>query len=131
MLGCIPFWMLLNKVDAATSSVRQIIAIAWLAGFGSGPTGAIIKAILTNVTLPQTRGQAFALFNLFDDFGKGLGPFFVALLIDRLGGRLPAFNIGVLGWVICGAANMATFFTVVKDETRIQTILSRDLQETP
>jgi MFS family permease len=117
--GCFPLWMLFNWVDVNTAYWQTII-IALLAGFGSGPTGPIIKATLTNVTHPQARGQAFALFNLFDDFGKGLGPFFVSLLISGMGGRLPAFNIGILGWAICGIANLAVYFFVEADEANMQ-----------
>jgi hypothetical protein len=65
---------------------------------------------------------------LFDDFGKGLGPFFVATLIVQMGGRLPAFNIAILGWVACGIANLAIFFTVRQDEARVQEALSAQLR---
>ena len=122
--GCIPLWILLNKVDVSTP-YWLVILIAALAGFGSGPTGPIIKATLTNVTHPRARGQAFAFFNLFDDFGKGLGPFFVSILISRMGGRLPAFNVGVLGWVICGVANLAIYFFVERDEAVVQAAIFR------
>lgn len=117
--GCIPLFMLFNWVDVYTPYWKTIF-IAGLAGFGSGPTGPIIKATLTNVTHPRARGQAFAFFNLFDDFGKGLGPFFVSLLISSMGGRLPAFNTGILGWVICGLANLAIYFYVERDEAAMQ-----------
>lgn len=117
--GCIPLWLLFNSVDVYTA-YWQVIFVSVLAGFGSGPTGPIIKATLTNVTHPRARGQAFAFFNLFDDFGKGLGPFFVSLLISGMGGRLPAFNVGILGWLICGVANLAVFFFVQKDEANLQ-----------
>jgi MFS family permease len=101
-----------------------------LAGLCSGITGPIIKATLQNVTLPNTRGQAFALFNTFDDMGRGLGPVFVAAMISRLGGRTPAFNVGVLGWVACGILNLCVFFTVDEDESKIQSILARNLHQT-
>ena len=119
MAGCIPLWFLLNRVTSETP-YWQVIFIAASAGFASGPTGPIVKATLTNVTLPQARGQAFAFFNLFDDFGKGLGPFFVSLLISNSGGRLEAFNLGLLGWAVCGLANLAIFFFVEKDEAAMQ-----------
>lgn len=126
ILGCIPLWYLLNSVDSDTPFF--IVAFsAILTGIGSAPTGPIIKATLTNVTLPRARGQAFALFNLFDDFGKGLGPYFVSLLIVSFGGRLPAFNVGVLGWLLCGVANIAIYFTVAHDELVVQNTLSRQL----
>jgi len=117
--GCPPLWILFNGIDVETAYWR-VAAVALLAGFGSGPTGPIIKATLTNVTHPRARGQAFAFFNLFDDFGKGLGPFFVSLLISFMGGRLLAFNVGILGWVICGVANLAIFFFVEQDEANMQ-----------
>ena len=119
IFGCFPFWWLLNGVSAAETEFWKTASIAWIAGFGSGPTGPIIKATITNVTPPLKRGQAFALENLFDDFGKGLGPYFVSVLIVNMGGRLPAFNIGVLGWIICGIANLLCFFTIQKDEARV------------
>ena len=117
--GCIPLWFLFNSVDVDTA-YWKVVFISVLAGFGSGPTGPIIKATLTNVTHPRARGQAFAFFNLFDDFGKGLGPFCVSLLISVMGGRLLAFNVGILGWLICGVANLAIFCFVEQDEGKLQ-----------
>ena len=123
ILGCFPLWFLLNAVDS-TTPFFIVASSAIVAGIMSAPTGPIIKATLTNVTLPRARGQAFALLNLFDDFGKGLGPFFVYLLIVKFGGRLQAFNVGVLGWMLCGVANIAIFFTVAHDEHVVQTTLA-------
>jgi MFS family permease len=129
IMGCFPLWILLNAVDS-TTPYWLVALIAFTGGFGSGPTGPIIKATMTNVTLPRARGQAFALFNLFDDLGKGLGPYFVSILITQMGGRLPAFNVGVFGWIICGVANLAIFFTVKQDEATVQTTLAAQLQMT-
>ncbi|GAX22155.1 hypothetical protein FisN_39Lh023 [Fistulifera solaris] len=119
ILGCFPFWMLLNWIDNNTLFLWTAL-VAWFAGGASGVTGPIIKAQLQNVTLPQERGQAFALFNTTDDFGRGLGPVFVAAMISRLGGRTNAFNIGVFGWVICGIINLGVYFTIQEDEARVQ-----------
>lgn len=127
IVGCFPLWYLINGVDVDTP-FPIVAASAIVTGLGSAPTGPIIKATLTNVTLPRARGQAFALFNLFDDFGKGLGPFFVSLLIVRFG-RTLAFNIGVLGWIFCGIANLAIFFTVAHDEHEVQTTLAAELSD--
>jgi MFS family permease len=128
IMGCFPVWILLNTVHS-TTPYWLVALIAFTGGFGSGPTGPIIKATMTNVTLPRARGQAFALFNLFDDFGKGLGPYFVSILITQMGGRrLPAFNVGVCGWILCGLANLAIFFTVKQDEATVQTTLAAQFQ---
>lgn len=127
ILGCIPFWLLINTVDSLTP-FWMVVLVAGLAGFGTGPTGAIVKATVTNVSLPKTRGKAFALFTLTDDFGKGLGPYFVSLLIVRMGGRLAAFNVGLMGWVFCGVFNLAMYFTVAKDEAWIQAQVGAGIQ---
>lgn len=119
ILGCFPFWMLLNWIDNSTLFLWTAL-VSWFAGVASGVTGPIIKAQLQNVTLPRERGQAFALFNTTDDFGRGLGPVFVASMIARLGGRTKAFNVGVLGWIICGFLNLGVFFTILEDEARLQ-----------
>jgi sugar phosphate permease len=120
--SCFPFWVLLNLVNASTS-VLWTATIGFASGILSGITGPVIKATLQNVTLPQARGQAFALFNTFDDFGRGLGPVFVAGLVAGLGGRTAAFNVGVLGWAICGIFNLLIFCTVQRDEMTVQSTL--------
>jgi len=122
ILGCIPFYFLINNLSSSTP-VWSTLFISVSSGIGSGVTGPIIKATLQNVTLPTQRGQAFAVFNTFDDFGRGLGPVFVAMLIANLGGRTPAFNVGVLGWVVCGIFNLLVFFFVERDEHNVQVAL--------
>ena len=47
-----------------------------------------------------------------------------------MGGRLPAFNIGVLGWIVCGLANLITFWTVRGDEDKVQIAIAASLQST-
>jgi predicted MFS family arabinose efflux permease len=125
--ACFPLWVLLNDVDSS-SSFLKIGSVSIFAGITSGSTGPIVKATLQNVTLPQSRGQAFALFNTFDDFGRGLGPVFVAMLIERMGGRTPAFNVGVLGWMVCGVLNLCVFWTVAVDEGQMQSRLTSSLR---
>ena len=126
IIGCFPLWFLINSVDSSTPYYVAVMS-AIVAGIGSAPTGPIIKATLTNVTMPRDRGKAFALFNLFDDFGKGLGPYFVSLLIVHFGGRQSAFNAGVFGWIMCGVANIAIFFTVAPDEHKVQSRLATQM----
>lgn len=128
IFGCVPFWVLLNGVDSNTPAI-PIATIAILAGTASGITGPIIKATLQNVTLPHMRGQAFALFNTFDDFGRGLGPVFVAKMITVIGSRTPAFNIGTLGWVVCGIFNLTIFFTSERDEKKTQATISANMNK--
>jgi hypothetical protein len=95
--------------------------VAVATGLTSGTTGPIVKATMQNVTHPQSRGQAFALLNTFDDFGRGLGPCFVAALIESMdGNRTRAFTYGALGWMICGFLNAGVYWTVEEDEDLVQ-----------
>lgn len=123
--GCFPFWYLINGIDDS-SDAFVVGLVSLVAGIGAGVTGPIIKAELQNVTMPQERGQAFALFNTTDDFGRGLGPVFVASLISRIG-RRKAFNVGVSGWLICGLLNGCIFLTIREDEDRVQNRLASQL----
>lgn len=128
IFGCVPFWILLNQVNN-TSSFLYLASVSFVSGAAAGVTGPIIKATLQNVTLPNMRGQAFALFNTFDDFGRGLGPVFVAFMITRMGGRTPAFNLGTLGWAVCGFFNLLVFFTADVDERKAQATISASLSQ--
>lgn len=118
ILGCIPFWYLLNDVNG-DSHLWFISIIAIVAGVSTMVTGVIAKATLQNVTSPQLRGQAFAIMNLSDDFGQGLGPAFISAMIATMGNRTTAFNWGVLGWAFCGMFNLLMFCTVTRDEARL------------
>jgi len=129
IVGCFPMWLMINVVYESTS-VPVVTTISVLAGLCSGVTGPIVKSTLTNVTLPNTRGQAFALQTIFDDVGRGLGPVFVAMLISNFGGRTAAFNIAVFGWVVCGVFNLLLYFTVERDETDVQSRFAGSLQRT-
>lgn len=130
IFGCVPFWVLLNGVNNNSSFVF-VMFVSIVAGTAAGATGPIIKATLQNVTLPHMRGQAFALFNTADDFGRGIGPVFVSYLITTTGGRTPAFNIGTLGWAVCGVFNLLIFFTAERDEQEVQAALSASLGRQP
>lgn len=130
IFGCVPFWVLLNGVNNNSSFVF-VMFVSIVAGTAAGGTGPIIKATLQNVTLPHMRGQAFALFNTADDFGRGIGPVFVSYLITTTGGRTPAFNLGTLGWAVCGVFNLLIFFTAERDEQEVQAALSATLGPQP
>lgn len=80
--------------------------------------------------MPRHRGQAFALLNTFDDFGRGLGPAFVAWLIEQFGERRKAFNVGVGGWVLCGVLNGCLYCTVEADEERVKIGIEQLMAET-
>ena len=93
-----------------------------------------------NVTLPETRGTAFAFHTLFDgefqgrhsfqhnvinfsktaDIGKGLGPLWVSLLIQASGSRVAGFNAALCGWLVCAFIMFLMCFTVIGDVRRLE-----------
>jgi MFS family permease len=117
--GCFPLWALINNTSSNDSRI-MLGSISLIAGSLSAVTGPIVKSTLQNVSQPQMRGMAFALLNTFDDFGRGLGPAFVAWMIGKFDGRRNAFNVGVCGWLFCGILNGMLYFTVERDEERVR-----------
>jgi len=67
-------------------------------------------------------GKHLALLNIFDHFGRGLGPEFVAGQIISLCGRQADFNWVIRGWILCGLFNICIFFTVQSDEARTRSV---------
>ncbi|HPA72750.1 MAG TPA: hypothetical protein PKY31_10805 [Spirochaetota bacterium] len=115
--------MLLNYPPyQQTGSVLAPIIIGFFTGFIITITGPNMKAILLNVNTPETRGSIFSLFNLTDDLGKGFGPVIISLLIVGFG-RLLAFNIANLFWLVCGVLLLVMMATFPKDEARLHEIL--------
>lgn len=60
VVGCLPMWLMINTVYQ-TTPITVVTLVSVMAGLCSGVTGPIVKATLQNVTLPNARGQAFAL----------------------------------------------------------------------
>jgi len=82
----------------------------------AGVSGAAIRTLLLNITVPETRGTAFALLNVVDDIGRGLGPFFVSLIIQALpDNRREALVLSMSGWLVCGMFLMSLAFTLERD----------------
>ena len=67
--------------------------------------------------------MAFGLFNFFDEFGKGLGPALVSLIVVRKG-REKAFTMVLLAWLGCGVILISMAFTVQRDEAKVCVVTS-------
>jgi sugar phosphate permease len=83
LLGILP---LLYVINGEVGGPAFYIA-STLAGFLVSVTSPNVKSMLQNVCSPETRGTAFAFFNLTDDIGKGGGPVIVAALVSALQGK--------------------------------------------
>lgn len=76
-----------------------IFAIGGGAGAAAGPN---LKGMLMNANSAESRGTVFALFNLIDCLGKGLGPFVLVILSWVFGSRQIAFAIAFGLWFVAG-----------------------------
>jgi MFS family permease len=118
LLGIIPMALLLNypsQAGVANPDIFGPIALGFVTGFMVSVTGPNVKAMLLNVNAPETRGSIFSLFNLTDNLGKGFGPVIISIFIVHFG-RLYAFNIANLFWVICGLVLLVMIRTFPGDE---------------
>ena len=103
------------QLGATDPSILPLLLTGAAAGFTAAMTAPNIRAVLLNVNAPETRGSIFALYNLFDDLGRGLGPFFIGLLIASLG-RVGAFHVANLLWVVCGVLLVLMSRSFPRDE---------------
>ena len=118
MLGVVLTYFLINWVDG-DSSVGAVTIIGLMAGVLVVIPVPLERAILTNVTVPETRGRANSFLSILDDLGKGLGPAIVAVLIQAFK-RPMAFSISLLGWIVGGFISFVTCCFVKRDEELTQ-----------
>ncbi len=132
-LGILPTIALINY-PVQPAGEAQAMAIPLLLGFLTGfvvaMTGPNIRAMLLNVNAPETRGSIFSLFTLSDDLGKGLGPAVISLFILAFG-RLWAFNLAALFWLVCGILLLFLIKTFPGEEARLQEILRANIRQKP
>lgn len=102
--------------------------MVFMSGFLSVFPVPIERAILSNVTLPESRGRANSLLNIIDDLGKGLGPFLLSVLISSLG-RKTSFNLSLIGWLVGGTICFFMWCTLQNDELKIQEIIKSNLND--
>ncbi len=128
LAGIVPMAVLLNyPPHTPGGSVMGPVIVGLCTGFIVTITGPNVKAMLLNVNPPETRGSIFSLFNLADDLGKGFGPVIISLLIVQFG-RLTAFNIANLFWLICGLLLLAMARTFPRDEAALGERLRRSAE---
>ena len=127
ILSVIPTYFLVNWVDGE-SNIGAVAIIGLLAGILAVIPVPLERAILTNVTVPESRGRANSCLTVIDDLGKALGPALVAVLIQRLD-RPTAFNISLLGWIVGGIISFVMYCFVKADEDLTQNRVREALQK--
>lgn len=117
ILGVVPLCLVINSEEdflAKTGGQMYATFCVLIAGMLTCVTGANVRVLLLNVNVPEVRGTVFSVFNLSDDLGKGLGPFAVSSLILMLG-RVQAFNVAMLMWLVTGVLLLLTGLTISSD----------------
>jgi MFS family permease len=118
------------QTGVSDPAILPLLLTGAAAGFSAAMTSSNIRAILLNVNAPETRGSIFALYNLFDDLGRGLGPWFIAQLIAGLG-RVRAFHVANLLWVVCGLLLLVMSRTFPRDEIALNQRLRESARAQP
>mmetsp|Transcript_30688 Transcript_30688/g.66932 ORF Transcript_30688/g.66932 Transcript_30688/m.66932 type:complete len:611 (+) Transcript_30688:168-2000(+) len=115
----VPFYILFGwtrYVGPATKSEGLFISLLIVGGFVATLASPITGAMLLNVNLPETRGSVMAMYSVLDDLSKGFGTFFVAMIVEVVGGRSVAYQLSLLLWVFTGVALLYTQWTYDEDE---------------
>jgi len=114
-----------------TAPFHRLVAYATIAGFCATQTGPIVRACLQNVAAPRARATAFAVFAIFDDLGKGGGPYVLARLVAAHGRRRAFVGATVVGWGVGGLINWCVALTLARDERRLQHALTAEATSSP
>ncbi len=85
-----------------------------------------VRSILINANSPKNRSAAFALYNLTDDLGKGLGPALSAIILTLVPERTTALSISILFWIPCALFWLPIVLYFKKDELNVRESLAKD-----
>ncbi|MCR4425759.1 MAG: MFS transporter [Firmicutes bacterium] len=131
IIGTVPFfavvlWPIPQNPGFGAIVFPSILAFAggWLIGI----TSPNVKALLLNVNPPETRGSIFAVFNLTDSVGKGVGPILGGWLAVRYG-LTSTMLFAVAWWVVCGLIWFPIARTSPRDEDKLRALMARRAEE--
>lgn len=124
-LSVIPLLYLINypsQLGVENPSLAVPLVLAFLTGFIAGFPLPNVRAMTLNVNSPETRGSIMSIANLTDSLGMGFGPAIISLFIVAFG-RIGAFNISALFWILSGILQIAMVFTFHRDEQALNALL--------
>ncbi|MCG8417123.1 MAG: MFS transporter [Proteobacteria bacterium] len=133
LVGVLPTAILLSypsQIGVDDPALVPPLVIGMVAGFSVAITAPNVRAMLLDVNPPETRGSVFALYNLADDVGRGLGPFLISAMIV-VAGRLWAFHVANALWIGCGLLLLAMTRTFPADETALRRTLPMRADKLP
>ena len=125
--GIIPMAFLFEF--ARNSLFGLCLFLGFLAGLLLSAASANFKAMILNVNLPEVRGSAFAVLNIADDLGKGIGPMIFAAMSSEIG-RPWAMHVSIMLFIVTGLFTLFTYWTLEDDEDAAQRQVS-EAQDQP
>jgi MFS family permease len=115
----LPMSILINYPVHPGQSLRGPLAVGVITGFLAAVTGPNVNTMLQCTNPPERRGAAFSLFNLCNDLGRGFGAWIVGGLAATFG-RVPAFHIANLLWLLCGGVLLLLVRVFPREEAALQ-----------
>ena len=119
LLAVVPMAILISYPVHPGQSLAGPLVVGLLTGLLASMTGPNIYTMLQCVNPPERRGAVFSLLNLFNDLGRGLGAWVVGGLAASLG-RVPAFHIANLLWLLCSGLLLALVWVFPREEAALQ-----------
>ena len=112
--------VLILRTARDDANFQVLVALAAVGGLCATQTGPIVRACLQNTVAPRARATAFAVFAIFDDLGKGGGPWILAKLVAKYGRRATFVYATIIGWGAGGLVNAAIALTLDRDERALR-----------
>lgn len=120
LAGTVPCFIFMN---ISISSPGILMALGVLGGVSISTASANNKAMLMNINPPEHRGSVFAVFNITDNIGKGLGPALGGILLGATGSYLVVMNVAISFWFLCGLIFIGVIVSINKDRSRMLDLL--------
>jgi MFS-type transporter involved in bile tolerance (Atg22 family) len=124
-LGIFPCLYLLYAQTTVQTGFFILVNI--LAGFIISSPIANVRSMLISANLPNERSSVFAIYNLTDDLGKGLGPALSAIILSSIPDRSVALSISILFWLPCALLWIPAILHFKKEEEEVH-ILLKDIK---
>ncbi len=122
ILGTLPCYLFLNLSFEHLSTLFILVFIGGIMTVVCGPTQ---KAIFMNVNPPEHRDSIFAVNNLFDSLGKGIGPAVGSMILAVSGSYIFMMNFAVSCWILCGIIYIMGYFTISRDRRDMINLIGR------
>lgn len=119
LLSVVPMAMLISYPVHPGQGLGGPLLVGMLTGLLAAMTGPNIYTMLQCVNPPERRGSVFSLLNLCNDLGRGFGAWVVGGLAATLG-RVPAFHLANLLWLLCSGMLLALVWLFPREEAALQ-----------